>query len=87
MCAFALEVFVAVASSVAVVAESALRSPGCVTWLARPSSSSFSGWVVVASFGSFAAAESFACFWAAACARSVVVRRVGSVWLVSVPVL
>ena len=66
------------------VAGSALGSGGCASWSFRPSSRSFSGSVVVASFLSFAFASRFASLWAGRLGFFVAVRRSGSLWSVSV---
>lgn len=62
---------------------------GACSWFVRSSARSLSGFVLVASFGSAAAARSFAARWAvrlpAAC-RGCAVRRSGALWAVSVPV-
>lgn len=60
---------------------------GCSGWLVRPSVRAHSGWVLVASFSSFAGAGRFARRWSGRAGRSVVVRRVAVGWAVSVPVL
>ena len=62
---------------------------GASSWFVRASSRSLSGFVLVASFRSCAAASAFARRWAvrlpAAC-RGCAVRRSGASWSVSVPV-
>lgn len=68
------------------VAGSAVGS-GCCGWLVRPSAHAQSGWVLVASFSSFAGAGRFARRWAGRASRFVLVRRVAAGWAVSVPVL
>jgi hypothetical protein len=68
-----------------VVSCSALGSGGCAAWVFRPSSRSFSGFVVSASFLSFAFASRFASRWASRLGFFVAVRRAGSLWSVSVP--
>ena len=71
-----------------VVAGSCVGS-GAASWFVRSSARSLSGFVLVASFASAAAARSFAARWAvrlpAACCGCAV-RRCGSLWAVSVPV-
>ena len=67
-----------------VVSCSAVGS-GCCAWVFRASSRSFSGFVVSASFLSFAFASRFASRWASRLGFFCAVRRSGSVWLVSVP--
>lgn len=81
---FFLAVFVMFARSS--VSGSAVGS-GCCGWLVRPSVHAQSGWVLVASFSSFAGAGRFARRWSGRAGRSVVVRRVAAGWAVSVPVL
>ena len=73
-------------SSFRVVAGSALGSK-CRAWQVRASSRARSGWVLAASFGTAAAAASFAARWAARLGLSVVVRRLGGLFVVSVPVV
>lgn len=71
------------------VSGSALGS-GCCSWLVRRSERSLSGWVLVARFGSFAAASRFAVRWAGRLpveCRGCVVRRSELGWSVSVPVV
>ena len=62
---------------------------GASSWLVRASSRSASGFVLVASFSSCAAASAFARRWAVrlpAVCRGCAVRRSGASWCVSVPV-
>ena len=58
---------------------------GCVSWWVRPGRSS-GGFRVVARFGSFASAGSFARRCARLAGRSVAVRPSAGSWVVSVPV-
>ena len=62
-------------------------SAGALRWRVRRSARSFSGFVVVAGFGSSAAAAAFASAWAGGCGLPLAVRAfAGGMWGVSVPV-
>jgi hypothetical protein len=67
------------------LAFSAFRAGGLRSLVVRRSLRSFSGFVVVASFGSASAAGAFGRRWAGRLGRSVAVRRLGSFFAVSVP--
>ena len=66
---------------------SAFRTGGLRAVCVRQSRRAFSGVVLIASFASSARAGSFARRWAARLGVSVVVRRSGRWWAVSVPVV
>ena len=69
------------------VAFSAFRAGSLRSLVVRRSGHSCSGFVLVASFGCAGRAGSFARQWARRLGLSVIVRRSGSFWLVSVPVV
>lgn len=69
-----------------VVVGSALRF-GCVSWSRGSSSRAFSGVCVRAAFSSRVAAGAFARAWAARVGFGCVVRAVGGLFVVSVPVV
>ena len=60
---------------------------GCVSWSVGSSSRAFSGACVRAGFASRVAACAFASLWAARVGVACVVRSVGGLWVVSVPVV
>lgn len=68
------------------VAFSAFRAGGLRAVAVRRSRHARSGVVLVASFAALPRAGRFAARWAGRVGRSVVVRRSGSLWAVSVPV-
>ena len=68
------------------VVGSALRA-GCASWSVGASSRSFSGVCVRVAFASRAAAGAFARRWAALVGFGCVVRSVGGLFVVSVPVV
>ncbi|MCP4544271.1 MAG: hypothetical protein GY832_44730 [Chloroflexi bacterium] len=69
------------------VAFSAFRAGSLRSITVRPSSRAASRVVLVAAFASFPRARSFARRWASRLGFSVVVRRSGALWAVSVPVV
>ena len=75
-----------VAPSVSSIVWSAFRSGSLWGVRVRPSSRSRSGVVVVLGFSAHASAATFAARWAGRLGLSVVVRRTGGFWCVSVPV-
>lgn len=68
------------------VVGSALRS-GCASWSVGASARSFSGVCVRVGFSSSARASAFARLWAARVGFGCVVRAVGGLFVVSVPVV